>query len=284
MLGNLDGFFADPKGMLIVLLLALPGRALALSAHEFSHAWMANRCGDPTAKYLGRMTMNPLKHLDLVGTLLMLFVGFGWAKPVPVNPRNFRNYRRDDLKVSLAGITMNIMLFLLGSILLYGIVAVILATLPERSIFSNLGSEICLVEYYDGDMCVNLSAGLYTLDGLIRYASYPGVLSELLITPLFGATAGYAFDMLVYFVLVNIALAVFNLIPMPPLDGYHVVNDLFLKKSLFATQRISQICSVIMIVLFMNGTLSEVLWFVEDGIMQGVSQAAQWLMMTLGII
>ena len=106
MISYIDEFFRDPKGMLIFFLLAFPGRIMALSLHEFAHAWMANRCGDPTAKLMGRLTVNPAKHLDPLGTVLMLVVGFGWAKPVPVNPRNFRNPRWDDLKVSLAGVTM----------------------------------------------------------------------------------------------------------------------------------------------------------------------------------
>ena len=123
MISYIDEFFRDPKGMLIFFLLAFPGRILALSLHEFAHAWVANRCGDPTAKMMGRMTVNPLKHLDPLGTILMLVVGFGWAKPVPVNPRNYRNYRRDDLKVSLAGVTMNLLLSLLGQVLMFLLLA-----------------------------------------------------------------------------------------------------------------------------------------------------------------
>ena len=100
-----DQFLFDPRGTLLILLIALPGRLLAISAHEAAHGWVADRCGDPTARLMGRVTLNPLKHFDVVGTLCMLVFGFGWAKPVPVNPLNFRNYRRDDLKVALAGVT-----------------------------------------------------------------------------------------------------------------------------------------------------------------------------------
>ena len=118
MISYIESFFTDPVHTLIFFLLAFPGRILALSVHEFAHAWVANRCGDPTAKMLGRMTINPLKHLDPLGTILMLVVGYGWAKPVPVNPRNYRNYRQDDLKVSLAGVTMNLILFILSMVAL----------------------------------------------------------------------------------------------------------------------------------------------------------------------
>ena len=114
MFSYISSLFTDPLATLGFFLLAFPGRILAISAHEFAHAWMADKCGDPTARMYGRLTLNPLKHLDLVGTLMMLLLGFGWAKPVPVNPYNFRNYRKDDLKVSLAGITMNLILFLAG--------------------------------------------------------------------------------------------------------------------------------------------------------------------------
>ena len=91
MLTYIDEFLAHPIAVLTIFLLAFPGRIIALSAHEFAHAWVAHRCGDDTAKMLGRMTLNPLKHLDPLGTAMMLLVGFGWAKPVPVNPRNYRN-------------------------------------------------------------------------------------------------------------------------------------------------------------------------------------------------
>src|SRR4030065_2847355 len=84
--------------------LTAPPILLALRIHECAHAWVANRLGDPTAKMLGRVTLNPIKHLDPIGTLMLFFSGlFGWAKPVPVNPRNFRNIGRDMMWVSLAG-------------------------------------------------------------------------------------------------------------------------------------------------------------------------------------
>ncbi|NLC81147.1 MAG: site-2 protease family protein, partial [Lentisphaerae bacterium] len=119
MFNYINNFFSDPKGMLIFLLLAMPGRLLALSAHEFAHAWMANRAGDSTARLLGRMTINPIKHIDPIGFILMMVAGFGWAKPVPVNPLNYQKYRRDDLRVSMAGIAMNLMLFVSGLIVMY---------------------------------------------------------------------------------------------------------------------------------------------------------------------
>lgn len=87
---------------------------VAIVMHELSHGYIAYRQGDDTARLSGRLTLNPLKHLDLMGTLMLLFVGFGWAKPVPVNPLNFKDYRKGMRKVSLAGVTMNFILGVLG--------------------------------------------------------------------------------------------------------------------------------------------------------------------------
>ena len=86
----------------------------SLIIHECAHGWVALKCGDPTAKWMGRLTLDPRKHLDPIGTLCMLFMRIGWAKPVPVNPRNFKHYRRDYILVSLAGITVNLLLCLLS--------------------------------------------------------------------------------------------------------------------------------------------------------------------------
>ncbi len=93
-------------------LIALPILFFSLTVHEFAHAWSANKLGDPTAKHLGRMTLNPIVHMDLMGVLMMVASGFrfGWAKPVPVNPANFRNWRQGMLWVSLAGPISNIIL------------------------------------------------------------------------------------------------------------------------------------------------------------------------------
>ena len=141
---------------------------VALTFHECSHALAAYKLGDPTARNMGRLTLNPLKHLDLMGTLLLLLVGFGWAKPVPVNPRNYRNPKRDDIIVSLAGITSNILLAFLAT--------------PIYMLTIKHGSNIALV----------VSWFIYA------------------------------------FVQTNIVLALFNLIPISPLDGSHVLEDLLL--------------------------------------------------------
>ena len=140
---------------------------VAITIHEFSHAWTANFYGDPTAKLMGRLSPNPFAHLDLTGTIFLLIAGFGWGKPVIVNPRNFKNPVLDNIAVSLAGPISNLML------------AVIL--------------------------------GL-----ILRFVTLPtGILT--------------AFEIIIFF---NLVLMIFNLIPIPPLDGSKILS-LFVSESTF---------------------------------------------------
>ncbi len=103
---------------LLGLLLSIPGLMLALSMHEFAHGYAAYKMGDNTAKYSGRLSLNPLSHLDPIGTLCLFLFRFGWAKPVPINPYNFRNRRLGIITVSLAGPLMNFVLALLCNIII----------------------------------------------------------------------------------------------------------------------------------------------------------------------
>jgi Zn-dependent protease len=113
---NLDMLLHEPMEFLKLLACMLPVMLISLTLHEWGHAFAAHKCGDDTARNLGRMTMNPLKHIDPIGFVMILLVGFGWAKPVPVNPRNFRNYKRGEAIVSLAGVTMNLLLAIVFSV------------------------------------------------------------------------------------------------------------------------------------------------------------------------
>ena len=148
-----------------VLLLLVPVLLFALCFHEFAHAWMANKLGDPTAKHSGRLTLNPLAHLDPMGSLMILFVGFGWAKPVPVDVRYLQNPRIDMMKISFAGPAANLLLAFVG--------------------------------------------------GTIIRAQLVG---------------GSLILMLVLFTQINIMLAVFNMIPIPPLDGSQIFSGLMVRK------------------------------------------------------
>ena len=170
----------------------------ALSCHEAAHAWTASRLGDPTARMLGRVTLNPAKHIDPFGTLLLplitLFVPgfggilFGWAKPTPVTGRNFRHYKRDDTLVTLAGPASNLLLAILSLVVLL------------------------LIEHFVpvGRACVTAVASGGLSDQLMSAA--PVVLPIVMIF-FFGIT-------------LNLVLAVFNLMPFPPLDGSHLVRHM----------------------------------------------------------
>jgi Zn-dependent protease len=119
---------------------------LAISVHESAHGWMAHRLGDPTAKYSGRITLNPLAHLDLIGTLMFLIVGFGWAKPVPVDPRYFKHYKRDSALTAIAGPISNL---ILAAIAFIGLL-VVSPEVSGSSVFSVLrsGSDVSVVHMF----------------------------------------------------------------------------------------------------------------------------------------
>ncbi len=108
---------STPEEILLSLLLTIPTVLIALSFHEFAHGWAASKLGDPTAKNLGRLTLNPFKHFSLVGSLLMLLVGFGWAKPVPINTRYFKNPKKGMAISAAAGPLMNLLLAFIGVVI-----------------------------------------------------------------------------------------------------------------------------------------------------------------------
>lgn len=120
MLEQLSRFLAFDLEMIPYVVITL---IIAFSVHEFAHAWVAYKFGDHTAKNQGRLTLNPMKHLDPFGTLLIFLIGFGWAKPVPVNRFFFKNPRLASILVSIAGPLSNLLLSILGFVLLYGLVA-----------------------------------------------------------------------------------------------------------------------------------------------------------------
>ncbi len=115
------GDFADPMDWLMSELMMLPGIIIGLAFHEFAHAKVAYKLGDPTPKMQGRVTINPLAHIDPVGLAALLFVGFGWGVPVQINPSNFRHRRRDELMVALAGVTMNLIIAIVFAIIAKGL-------------------------------------------------------------------------------------------------------------------------------------------------------------------
>ena len=142
------------------LLASLVGIAIAISIHEFGHAYSAHLLGDDTAKYNGRMTLNPAKHIDPLGLIILFICHFGWAKPVPVNPNNFKNYKVGNLIVSISGVIGNL-----------------------------IGAIICalILKYFD----------MYAIQKIFGQAMW-----------------------------INIGFGAFNLLPIPPLDGWGVISSL----------------------------------------------------------
>lgn len=140
--------FSEPALFFAWILAILFG----ISIHEFAHAFAADRAGDPTAKNMGRLTLNPLAHLDPLGTIMLLFVGFGWGRPVPVNPYNFREHKWSPLLVSLAGPISN----LLG-VIFFGVFLKLLIA------FTALGAANLLIQFLDLLIVVNLVLMLFNL-------------------------------------------------------------------------------------------------------------------------
>ncbi len=193
---------------IIGLLIIAPPILFALTVHEYAHGWMALRLGDPTAKDAGRLTLNPLSHLDPIGTLMLFIVHLGWAKPVPVNPYNLRHPKKDMMWVSLAGPGAN--------------------------------------------MLTAFACGL-----IIR-----------LINPLtsnfeIGSSAfGILVMMIVYGMVINLVLAFFNLIPLPPLDGSKILMGLLPAEYEYRMIQLERIGPFLLIGIIMIGHLAGVpiLW------------------------
>lgn len=194
----------------------------ALSLHEASHAWMASRLGDQTARMLGRVTLNPIKHIDPIGTVLiplaMLFLGsygrflIGWAKPTPVNTRNFRRIVRDDILTTLAGPASNA-----AAAIVCCIILLILKSVSESGKISVIAAVI--------------SAN--------RMAPLEGTLPPL-----------FPLAMLLYLaILLNIFLAVFNLLPLPPLDGSHIIRHMLPYRALRVYDSLGMISLILMLLI-----------------------------------
>ena len=208
------------KAYIIQLLLSLPIIFLALSLHETAHGFVAYKLGDPTAKNLGRLTLNPLKHLDPIGFLCMLLAGFGWAKPVPINSRYFKKPRRDIALTSVAGPVSNLLLAL--------IFVVILRLVDEP-----------------------LTRAMYTA-GFIS-----GNSSSFLIIQ-------YTYTFIYIAIRLNINLAVFNLLPIPPLDGSKILYMFLPPKVYFKIAPYERYISLVFMLLLVFGVISPVISTVSD--------------------
>lgn len=138
---------------------------LVITLHEFAHAYSAYKCGDPTAKFMGRMTLNPVKHFDIFGIVLFAFVGFGWAKPVPINPNNFKNYKKGCFWTSIAGVLCNyITAFLFYPLYLLGIIY-LLPLLSGTYLYPFLYYLLNGLVVFSLSFCVFNLLPIYPLDG-----------------------------------------------------------------------------------------------------------------------
>lgn len=182
----MSGGTEEAKQLLIIFLMWLPIIMLSLSFHEASHAFIAYKLGDPTARNFGRVTLNPVKHLDPIGFIAMLTIGFGWAKPCPVNTRNFRNPRKGFALSSLAG--------------------------PVSNMILALGFTVLMAIFYL----------IYLIVAIVRGLAEP---------PVF---AGYIKLFLYYGIYLNISLAIFNFLPVPPLDGSRILGLILPDKVYYA--------------------------------------------------
>lgn len=238
----LETLISEPLAFLDQTIYRVLAVLIGLCCHEWGHAYAAYRCGDDTAKRAGRLTLNPLAHLDPVGALLMFFAGFGWAKPVPVNPWRYKGNRvKADLFVSLAGISVNIVLFLLFTVLT--VVGSLFMWLPEVSEYYGLTTLVS----YEYNAVWSVISGTAAADfGLL--------IGRTWLVPVVRLCA--------YTALVNLNLAVFNFLPMPPLDGYHVFNDLLFKGRFHLSQRVMQIGMLVVLYLSYRGVLGDIIYAV----------------------
>jgi Zn-dependent protease len=170
-----SGLFTDPLGWLQNMLFILPGIVIGITVHEWAHAFTAYKLGDTTPKLQGRVSLNPVRHIDPVGLIALLFIGFGWGKPVMVNPYAFRHPRRDNLLTDIAGITLNFIVAFIVMGILRAYAGYIAGGAPAASI-----------------------------------AAFPTI-----------------FTILQYIVWMNLVLMIFNLLPVPPLDGFGIVTEIF---------------------------------------------------------
>ena len=181
----------------------------AISIHEASHGWMAEKFGDPTARNQGRITLNPIAHIDPIGTiifpLILAIMGapvFGWAKPVIVNPYNLRNPRRDHMFIAAAGPGSNIIAAFIGIVIFL--------------VFKRFG----------------------------------------IVSPTYGGSSEILTLILLYLIIINIFLAIFNLIPIPPLDGSGIIEGILKGEALYNYQKIKPYGFIILIVIIYLGVLN----------------------------
>lgn len=226
--------------LLLTILVKLFIIVLILPLHEFAHAWTAHKLGDDTAMYQGRLTLNPIAHIDPIGALCLLIGGFGWAKPVPVDPTKFS--RKHSIR------------FGMGLTALAGPLSNLLASFVGMIVY-----RIFLASSYYQTNAMDAALG----EG-VRNA--PELIETMLYT----------------FVTINIGLAVFNLVPIPPLDGSKILSSLTGAKLDRWFARNMQVIRIVFLVVLVTGILSWPLYFVENGIFRGFYYITNWIPKLMG--
>ena len=196
----------------------IPAALICVTIHECAHGLMAYKLGDPTAKMRGRLSLNPLKHLDIMGFIMLVFLGFGWAKPVPVDMRYFKKPKRDMALTALAGPMSNFIL----ALVFFLVLEIVLRTAP------------------------------------------------------FNAVTEIATNVLLYTAVVSVGLGVFNLIPLPPLDGSKIFISLFPDKVYYAMLRVERYGMLILMVLMFAGLFDTPMMWLRTGAMDAIWTAARF--------
>lgn len=215
---GLSSYLTDTS-KLLGLLFTIPGVLIAITFHEFAHAWAADKLGDDTPRMEGRLSLNPMAHLDPVGSIMLLFAGFGWGKPVNVNPRNYNrdiSMEKADALVSIAGPVMNFIL------------AIILTL---------------------------IYCAIYKFGGLTILSSNVGTI---------------IISMIMYAIIINIGLGVFNLIPLPPLDGSKVIKPILPYNAKIWFENHERMFYIIFVGLWIVGILGTIISPIIDVIYTGI--------------
>lgn len=202
-------------------LIRIPAVLIALTFHEVAHGYMAFKLGDPTARSLGRLSLNPLRHLDPIGALCLLVFNFGWAKPVPINTRYFKNPRRDMALTALAGPLSNFIMAFAGVLLLHIFATIFYYAMPEATGY---------------------------------------LLSVERVVILFCSS----------FAVINVSLGIFNLIPVPPLDGSRIFLSFLPPKYYFGIMKYERYIMIGLMVMLWTGIFSTPLSWAVNMILSGM--------------